>query len=132
MPPELGRTKTTPAGVVGQNDPVQLQTIVYVSDMERSITFYEHLGFVVDYRGGPVWTAFRGSDGVLALHLVDDPPPPGRVALSFVADDTLEEVVARLGAAGIEATPIEEQPFGRSATVRDPDGLAIQINEHAE
>ena len=108
---------------------MQLQTIVYVTDMERSIAFYESLGFSVAYRGGPVWTAFQGSDGVLALHLVDS--EPGRVELSLVADDPLEAVIEQLTDAGIESTAIEEQPFGRSIVVRDPDGLAIQINEHA-
>ena len=110
---------------------MQLQTIVYITDMERSIAFYEALGFAVAYRGGPVWTAFQGSDGVLALHLVEHLPEPGRVEVSLVADDPLEVVIGRLAGAGIESTPIEEQPFGRSTVVRDPDGLAIQINEHA-
>lgn len=109
---------------------MQLQTIVYVQDMERSVSFYEKLGFEVAYRGGPMWTAFQGSDGVLALHLVEELPLPGRVALSLVADGRLEEVVERLAGAGIDASEIEEQPFGRSTVVRDPDGLAIQINEH--
>ncbi|MBT8247626.1 MAG: VOC family protein [Acidimicrobiia bacterium] len=110
---------------------MQMQTIVYVTDMDRSIEFYERLGFAVDYRGGPVWTAFRGTDGVLALHTVDELPAPGRVALSLVADDTLEKIVVRLARHGVEASSIETQPFGRSTVVQDPDGLPIQINEHA-
>jgi len=109
---------------------MQLQTIVYVTDMEQSIEFYERLGFEVDYRGGPVWTAFRGVDGALALHLVEQVPDGGRVAVSLVADSALEEISDRLAEAGIAATPIEVQPFGRSIAVKDPDGLAIQINEH--
>ena len=109
---------------------MQMQTIVYVTDMDRSIEFYERLGFVVDYRGGPVWTAFRGTDGMLALHAADELPPSGRVALSLVAGDTLEEIVERLAEHDIDASPIEAQPFGRSTVVRDPDGLPIQINEH--
>lgn len=111
---------------------MQLQTIVYVTDMERSIEFYEKLGFEVDYRGGPVWTAFQGDDGVLALHLVEDMPEGSRVAVSLVAPKPLETTVENLTNAGIETSPIEEQPFGRSTVVRDPDGLAIQINEHAQ
>ena len=110
---------------------MQLQTIVYVTNMERSIAFYEQLGFSVAYRGGPVWTAFEGLDGVLALHLVEELPPAGRVAVSLVSSETLEEVLPTLSAAGIESTPIESQPFGRSTIVHDPDGLAIQINEHS-
>ena len=109
---------------------MQLQTIVYVTDMDRSIAFYEHLGFSVAYRGGPSWTAFEGTDGVLALQLIEEVPKESRLALSLVADDPLEEVVAGLAEAGVESTPIEDQPFGRSFVVRDPDGLAIQINEH--
>ena len=99
--------------------------------MEQSIAFYEALGFSVAYRGGPTWTAFAGRDGVLALHVLEDLPEPGRVALSLVADDKLEAVVADLGASGIAVGAIEEQPFGRSVVIRDPDGLPIQINEHS-
>lgn len=110
---------------------MQLQTIVYVTDMERSVSFYERLGFTVDYRGGPVWTAFTGTDGVLALHLVDDLPAGSRVAVSLVSEGPLVDVVDALTGAGIECTPIEEQPFGQSTVVRDPDGLPIQINEHS-
>ena len=100
--------------------------------MDRSIAFYEHLGFVIAYRGGPVWTAFQGADGSLALHTVDEMPGPGRVSLGLVADAPLEEIVARLAGHDIEASPIETQPFGRSTVVRDPDGLPIQINEHTD
>lgn len=110
---------------------MQLQTIVYVRDMEASIAFYERLGFVVDYRGGPVWTAFQGRDGMLALHLVEELPTGSRVAVSLAADGSLEDTIASVAAAGVETTPIEEQPFGRSTVVHDPDGLAIQINEHS-
>jgi hypothetical protein len=43
----------------------------------------------------------------------------------------LEEIVDRLRTLAIEpAGAICDQPFGRSVTVRDPDGLTIQINEH--
>ena len=109
---------------------MQLQTIVYVTNMERSIQFYENLGFSVSYRGGSAWTAFAGIDGVLALHLAEDIAEAGRVAVSLVADRPLEEVRAGLAQVGVDAGPIVEQPFGRSAVVTDPDGLVIQINEH--
>lgn len=109
---------------------MQLQTVVYVTDMDRSIAFYERLGFEVEYRGGPVWTAFKGSDGILALHTVEELPGPGRVALGLMADRPLEEIVETWAGLGIEAGPIESQSFGRSMSVHDPDGLSIQINEH--
>jgi catechol 2,3-dioxygenase-like lactoylglutathione lyase family enzyme len=109
---------------------MQLQTVVYITDMDRSIAFYEHLGFEVEYRGGPVWTAFKGADGILALHTVEELPGPGRVALGLVADRPLEEIIEEMAGLGIESSSIETQSFGRSTTVHDPDGLPIQVNEH--
>ena len=109
---------------------MQLQTVVYVTNMERSIAFYEHLGFEVDYRGGPVWTAFKGADGNLALHTVEELPGAGRVALGLIADRPLEQIIDEMAAHDIAAGAIETQSFGRSVNFRDPDGLVIQVNEH--
>lgn len=109
---------------------MQLQTVVYVTDMERSIAFYEHLGFEVDYRGGPVWTAFKGADGILALHTVEEVPGPGRIALGLVADRPLEQIIDAMAGHNIAVGAIETQSFGRSVNLRDPDGLLVQVNEH--
>jgi catechol 2,3-dioxygenase-like lactoylglutathione lyase family enzyme len=108
---------------------MQLQTLVYVREMDRSIAFYEHLGFEVDYQGGPVWNAFTGADGILALHAVEELPDPGRVALGLLAHRPLEQIIEIMTERGIETTGIEAQSFGRSLTLHDPDGLAIQVNE---
>ena len=109
---------------------MQLQTVVYVTDMERSIAFYQHLGFEVEYRGGPVWTAFQGADGILALHTVEELPEPGRVALGLLADRPLEQIIEEMAGHGIAASAVETQSFGRSVNLTDPDGLVIQVNEH--
>jgi uncharacterized glyoxalase superfamily protein PhnB len=53
------------------------------------------------------------------------------VELAFEAEEPLEDVVARLRAAGFEpVTAIVDESYGRSFRVRDPEGLSIQVNEH--
>jgi hypothetical protein len=53
---------------------------------------------------------------------------PGETSLSCESDEPLEDVQARLRAAGYESDLIDES-FGRSLRVIDPDGAAFQINE---
>lgn len=111
---------------------MRTQTIVYVSDMKKSVDFYEALGFE---RSGPVsdyWTPFRAGSETLALHWVEElPHGPGRVTLSLVAEGTLEDVKSDLASSEIPSAEIVDQPFGRSFNITDPDGLVIQVNEHA-
>ena len=134
--------------------------IRYVRDLPAAQRFYEALGLDVDFagraprQGGTRWVELVGSArAVMALHYPDDadapiadeavvaePADPGHAAapsgglaveLAFEAEEPLEEVVARLRAAGFEpATAIVDESHGRSFTVRDPEGLRIQVNEH--
>lgn len=106
-------------------------TIVYVTNMERSLRFYRGLGCGVKNEG-VYWSELRLGTAVLALHLTDSLPKDGLwVALAMVAHKPLESIITELNAAGI-ATPddIADEAFGRSLRLRDPDGLLIQINEH--
>jgi len=41
----------------------------------------------------------------------------------------LEDVLARLHAAGYRDAHIIDEAFGRSLRVTDPDGVAVQVNE---
>jgi catechol 2,3-dioxygenase-like lactoylglutathione lyase family enzyme len=111
--------------------PLTPLTIVYVSEMERSVQFYEALGFTVNHRGS-VWSELRMGGAALALH-IQEKPPAGvqQVTLAFVAAGKLEALTRQLQAVGI--TPegeIADEAFGRFIIVSDPDGLRIQINEH--
>ena len=113
---------------------MKLMPLVYVTDMERAIRFYSSLlpaSTVVTT--SPYWTELNVGGASLALHLAEMVNHDGDgVALSFDAAITLEQVVALLSEAGIEPSgEICAQPFGRSVTVSDPDGLVIQINEHS-
>ncbi len=115
---------------------MKLMPIVYVAQMSRSLDFYLALGLEPDYveREG-VWSSLKSGDAVLGLHTLDPLPPTqevGRVALALVSAEALEALVARLAEQGIApARAIRSEPFGRSLLLRDPDGLLIQVNEHA-
>ncbi|TCP57516.1 glyoxalase/bleomycin resistance protein/dioxygenase superfamily protein [Tamaricihabitans halophyticus] len=111
--------------------------IRYVRDMATARDFYAALGLDLDFAsrpnrsGHPAWVELAGTGSGLALHgLPADDPKQAAVELCFEADEPLERVVERLRAAGYAAeSAIVDESFGRSFTVRDPEGLLIQINE---
>lgn len=113
--------------------------IVFVRDMAAAVTFYQRLGFTARGQVTDQWTELRAGDrAVLALHASDgaEAEPAsgshGRVELAFAAPGPLEEVLAELEAAGATIVRgITDEPFGRSLVVADPDGLALQVHEHA-
>jgi catechol 2,3-dioxygenase-like lactoylglutathione lyase family enzyme len=113
---------------------MKLTPLVYVTDMNRSIDFYTRLLPAVRIvSSSPYWTELEIRDATLALHYAEkvDHSDDG-MGLGLDATDSLEDVVRHLEEAGItSAGEICSQPFGRSVTVEDPDGLVIQINEHA-
>ncbi len=113
---------------------MKLLPLVYVTDMAGSIDFYSKLlpaSSIVTT--SPYWTELQVGNATLALHIAGsvDHTSDG-MGLGFDAATPLEEVVEQLADAGIEPSgEICAQPFGRSLTVQDPDGLVIQINEHS-
>lgn len=111
-----------------------LMPIVFVSSIEASLPFYQGLGAELTEKGwNPYWTELQYGDAVIALHhWTEKAEGHGRLELAFVAHEKLEKVAARLKESGIELhREISDEAFGRSFQVKDPDGLVIQINEHA-
>lgn len=113
---------------------MKLMPLVYVTDMDPAIQFYTKLlpaSSIVTT--SPYWTELNVGGASLALHVAEMVDHSGDgVAVSFDAATTLEQVVSLLEEAGIKPSgEICAQPFGRSVTVQDPDGLVIQINEHS-
>jgi predicted enzyme related to lactoylglutathione lyase len=108
--------------------------VIFVSDMECSISFYSRLGLRLDRQSrSKDWAEFEANGAVLALHRSEtEPPPPSRrVELSFIATEPLERVEERLRNARDKIVrSTTDESFGRSLIVSDPDGLNIQINEH--
>lgn len=109
--------------------------IRYTEDLEAQLRFLGVLGMEPNTasRGGG-WADLRASGGLVGLHVADRTERPhrgGEWELSFEADpdDRLEDVLARLHAAGYRDAHIIDEAFGRSLRVTDPDGVAVQVNE---
>lgn len=107
--------------------------ILLVSNMEKSIKFYNEILELPIKTRSQDWTEFFNNDTVLALH----PAPKKRATLKTgsgilvgfeVAD--LDSTVKRLKEKRIKFfKKPKEEPFGRHAIVQDPDGHLISIAE---
>jgi uncharacterized glyoxalase superfamily protein PhnB len=109
-----------------------LQTILYSTATEQAVDWYSKvLGTEPAYRSD-VWTSFEVGGAHLAIHHVDEPAVGSRAELSLVSDTPLEAVVERLISSGIHIEKgIQEETFGRSLLLKDPDEYPVQINEYA-
>ena len=114
---------------------MKMMPIVYVTNMEKSVAFYEALGLTTktEDRSG-MWFELTLGDAVLALHFADELPEQKgqRMQLTFVSTQKLENLFEQLEKQNVELEGIVDEAFGRSFKVYDPDGLMIQINEHEE
>jgi catechol 2,3-dioxygenase-like lactoylglutathione lyase family enzyme len=113
--------------------PLALLPIVYTRDVAGSIAFYEALGFQLTARDRAFgWAELRLGDTLLAIHAAageENTEPP--IVLSFDSSVPLEQTAASLAAQGIALEqPITDVAYGRSLSVRDPDGRAVEIAEH--
>lgn len=118
---------------------MKLTTMIYVSDMQRSIAFYETLGLTRDHDGeiDKNWNGFPVGDGTLALHIHENGSMPeigGRADLTLVVpvDGSLDRVHQVCRDRGIEfGAETQDDGFGRFFWVKDPDGYPVTINEQA-
>lgn len=107
--------------------------IVYVTDMQRSLDWYRRLLPNAELVStSPYWSELAlGTAASLALHIVDNVTQGAQLGLALEAERSLEGIAESLATAGIAIDRgIADEAFGRSMLIRDPDGLAIQINEH--
>ncbi|HET9650087.1 MAG TPA: VOC family protein [Microlunatus sp.] len=126
-------TVTTPTATESGSPSVTLQPMVHVDDMATSVSFYEALGARVLHgsRDGDFVMLQIGSS---QLSLLAHPPNPaqneGKVELNFESSTDLDDLKARLAAAGVAIdTSTTDEDYGRQLIVRSPDGLPVKINE---
>jgi lactoylglutathione lyase len=114
-------------------------TIVFVSDMTRSVAFYRDVLRQPLRFESPKWTEFETPGVTLALHLADAPShsaasshaiPAGQCRLGFSVEDIdafHEEMVAK----GVPCLqPPQEEDFGgRLAGYADPDGQPFWVSD---
>jgi catechol 2,3-dioxygenase-like lactoylglutathione lyase family enzyme len=101
---------------------------LYVRDLDRSVAFYRDvLGIPLERQGDWAEATFR--DGLrFALHLAhgDEELGSGTVRVDFEVAD-IDESVAALRAAGVEAAEIEREFWGSACEFVDPDGYRLHL-----
>lgn len=106
-----------------------------VTDVDRAKAFYEKMGFVADH------------DHVVSdeIRFVQLTPPgsacsicigkgltelkPGSVDMLLLVVKNADEARADMLARGIDASEVDEQPWGRFVYVTDPDGNRLSLQE---
>jgi hypothetical protein len=111
-----------------------LVPFVHVEDVERSIAFYQHLGFIVTsvykYRERAVWAALQSEGAELMLTRDGDSiDPAGQGVLFYLYSPDLAALRVQLLASGINAGEIEDGTPGprQEMKVTDPDGYVLMV-----
>ena len=106
-----------------------------VTNQERSKQFYEDLGFTLlaeaPFGEGQKWVqlGFPGHDSSITLVTWFPKMPPGCQQGFVIKTDSLEQDIEELTAKGISVGKIDETPWGRFATVKDPDGNTVSFHQ---
>ncbi|RKS76596.1 catechol 2,3-dioxygenase-like lactoylglutathione lyase family enzyme [Actinomadura pelletieri DSM 43383] len=113
---------------------VRLLTVP-VSDQDAAKTFYaDRLGFevVTDQSMGPVrWLQVAPKGAQTSVVLADHMPgvTPGSVQGLILETSDLDGDCERLREAGVEVDGPQDLPWGRQATLTDPDGNGLVLAE---
>ena len=109
---------------------------VPVSDVDAAKDFYENkAGFVLDHDHKIsdemrfVQMTPKGSACSIALGLGLTPAEPGSVKGMQVVVDDADAAHADLVKAGVDATPVQDMPWGRFTFFSDPDGNAWSVQQ---
>src|SRR3954464_11113760 len=110
-----------------------MEPMVHVADVPASVAFYEALGAEVahgSHAGDWVLLRLGGAE----IGLLGHPPNPdqgeGVVELNLVSADPLEELEARVRAAGVDVVrPTGDEAFGRQLQLAAPGGMLVKVNE---
>ena len=111
--------------------------IIFVSDMDKSITFYRGVLGFSPTRQSQKWTEFDTGGITLALHLADAADhththvttPAGHCQIGLTISD-LDAFHKEMVGKGVKCVqPPKEEHFGRLAIYADPDGLPLSVAE---
>ena len=106
---------------------------VYVSDMDRSVTFYsEILGLRLTYRFGNNWASLETGKGLtIGLHPASAEMPAGRqgsMAIGLELTGSIHDAVKTLEAKGVRFNgSINEGKAGSFISFHDPDGNLLYL-----
>ena len=104
--------------------------VLRCGDVARTRVFYECLELEFNehrHGDGPIHAgAMDGMGLILELYPASEKNPVDRCGLGFGAPD-LDRVIAALRAKQFEPGKIEDQPWGKTFVVRDPDGRRVEV-----
>ena len=113
-------------------------SIIFVSDMDRSVAFYrDAVGIPLKFES-PGWTEFVTEGATLALHKSDAPPPVGEIQGAEHAGQcragfqvpNLDAFHKRMTEHNVPCIQQPTETFGvRIAQFVDPDGLIFSVSE---
>ena len=109
-----------------------LVPFVHSDDVQRSIDFYAHLGFMLTsikkYRGTPAWASLCTEAAEIMVCTDGDPiDPAGQGILFYLYASDLGALRGQLVEAGIDAGEIDAGPAGQEMRVIDPDGYVLMV-----
>ena len=104
------------------------QVTLPVVDFDRSVAFYQDMGFTIIVHSPPRYARFECPEGeaTFSLHTVADPLSSSGVVVYFECSD-LDNRVAQLCSAGFDfdKLPTDETWLWREARMTDPSGNVI-------
>ncbi|WDR00253.1 VOC family protein [Devosia sp. J2-20] len=117
--------------------PKSASIVYYVSDIERTETFYNQtLGLGLERMEGaePFWLQGSLEGGLELIFFQQEAVRGNTPAIIFtVPDGGIDDVVADLATKGVTiVTPVSEAPGGWSADFLDPDGFGIGLWQSEE
>ena len=111
-------------------------SIIFVSDMARSVAFYRDVVGIPLKFESPAWSEFLTEGATLALHHSDTPAPAdapgehaGQCRAGFQAPD-LDAFHRRMTEQGVRCVREPTATFGvKIAQYADPDGLVFSVSD---
>jgi predicted enzyme related to lactoylglutathione lyase len=104
-----------------------------VTDQQAAKAFYVKLGFEILVEANfdkQTWIQMAFSGSPVSITLVNWFPqmPAGSVSGFVIKTDDLDKEIEDLRGKGLDVGDAEKTPWGRFATVKDPDGNALSLH----
>ena len=97
---------------------------IMVKDMDKSVSFYESLGFDIKQRWGDHYAQLTAPGITIGIHpTTENISNSGNVSIGFTTDN-LEKIKDHLNSLAIH-TQLREEEGGKFIHFADPDGTAL-------
>ncbi len=101
-----------------------------VSDVAKSVSFYRDLLGLREVRNEGQWAELDANGLHIGLNETESPHGSGGGVIAFAPEGGIESAVNELRDAGVKiAGEVSDHPWGRVATLKDPDDNDLQLYE---